>query len=247
MTEAEPIRIPMEISTPPAVFDLVLRGYDRRQVDEHVGRLEQELAELAWQRDVLDAERQQVRAARAEMEAERAAWEGERVVRPPTLSEVGNRVKEILSMSQQEAEQLRARTARECEQERRKVEQEIAKAREEFAAESAQTKAELRRDLDLTRREADADVAQTLHNAQVEAEGVVEAARHEADGIKIRANEILGAARQERTKVALYLTEVMERISAAQQFLSEAGEGKPGKNGEAPPPRATVQIDAMDD
>jgi chromosome segregation ATPase len=246
MTEAEPIqepiRIPMEISTPPAVFDLVLRGYDRRQVHEHIARLEQELAELAWQRDVLDAERQQVRAAREEVEAERAAWKDQRPVRPTSLSEAGERIQEILSLSQQEAEQLRARTARECEQERRKVDQEIAKAREQLAQESTRSKAELRRDLDLSKREADADVAQALHNAQVEADGMVDAARHEADGIKIRANEILAAARQERTKVALYLTEVMERISAAQQFLVEAGE-----SGEPTKPRATVQIDAMDD
>jgi chromosome segregation ATPase len=246
MTEAEPIpapiRIPMEISTPPAVFDLVLRGYDRRQVDAHIAKLEEELAEIAWQRDVLEGERQQLRRVRERLEAERAALD-QQPARPPSLSEVGERVQEILSMSQQEAEQLRARTARECEQERRKVDQEIAKAREDFARESTQQKAELRRDLDMNKREADAAVTETLHNAQVEADGVVEAARHEADGIKIRANEILAAARQERTKVALYLTEVMDRISAAQQFLAEAGE--PGET--AVRPRATVHIDAMDE
>src|SRR5882724_9162734 len=119
MTEAEPIpgpiRIPMEISTPPAVFDLVLRGYDRRQVDAHIGKLEEELAELAWQRDVLEGERQQLRRAREQVEAARVAWEQQPPARPPSLSEVGERVQEILSMSQQEAEQLRARTARECE------------------------------------------------------------------------------------------------------------------------------------
>jgi FtsZ-binding cell division protein ZapB len=242
MSEAEPIRIPMEISRPPAVFDLTVRGYDRRQVDEHIGRLEQELAELAWQRDVLDAEREQVRTAQEELAAERTAWEERRATWQPSFSALGERVNEILSMSQQEAEQLRARTARECEEERRKVDQEIAKTREAFAAESAQTKAELRRDLDLSRREAEAEGAQILHNARVEAESLVEAARHEADGIRIRAQEVLAAARQERTKVALQLSEVVERLTAAQQFLAEAGEPPAAPS----TPRAVVQIDAMD-
>jgi FtsZ-binding cell division protein ZapB len=242
MAEAQPIRIPMEISRPPAVFDLVVRGYDRRQVDEHVGRLEQELAELAWQRDVLDAERQQVRTAREEVANERAAWEEQKATWQPSFSSLGERVNEILSMSQQEAEQLRARTARECEEERRKVDQEIARTREAFTAESAQTKAELRRDLDMTRREADVEAAQILHNARSEAESLMEAARHEADGIKIRAQEILAAARQERTKVARQLSEVADRLNSAQQFLADAGESP-----DAPPPRTVVHIDAMDD
>jgi hypothetical protein len=243
MAEAQPIRIPMEISRPPAVFDLVVRGYDRRQVDEHVGRLEQELAELAWQRDVLDSERQQVRAAREEVAAERATWEEQRATWQPSFSALGERVNEILSMSQQEAEQLRVRTARECDDERRAAEQEIAKIREAFAAESAQTRAELRRDLDLARREAEAEAAQIVHNARTEAESLVEAARHEADGIRLRAQEILAAARQERTKVALQMSEVADRLSSARQFLNEAGEPTAAPQ----PPRHVVQIDAMND
>ena len=243
MTEAEPIRIPVEISRPPAVFDTAVRGYDRRQVDEHVGRLEQELAELAWQRDVLDSERQQVRAAREEIAAERAAWEDQKASWQPSFAALGERVNEILTMSQQEAEQLRIRTARECEEQRRAAEQEIAKVREAQAADDARVKAELRRDLDMARREAEAEAAQILHNARTEADGLVEAARHEAEGIKIRAQEILAAARQERTKLAMHLAEVSERLASAQNFLADAGESPDV----LPPPRTVVHIDAMDD
>jgi hypothetical protein len=242
MSEAEPIKIPVEISRPPAVFDLVVRGYDRRQVDEHVGRLEQELAELAWQRDVLDAERQQVRAVREEIAGERAAWEEQKASWTPSFAALGERVNEILTMSQQEAEQLRLRTVRECEETRRALDQEMAKAREALAAEHVQNKAELRRDLDMTRREAEAEAAQILHNARTEADSLVEAARHEADGIRIRAQEILAAARQERTKLAMHLSEVADRLASAQSFLAEAGESP-----DAPPPRNVVHIDAMDD
>jgi cell division septum initiation protein DivIVA len=243
MADAQPIRIPMEISRPPAVFDVVVRGYDRRQVQEYLSGLEQELAELAWQRDVLDAERQQVRVAREELVAERAAWEQERIGWQPSFAALGERVNEILTMAQQEAEQLRTRTARESQEERRTVEQEINKAREELATQSVHTKAELRRDLDLARREAEAEAAQILHNARTEAESLVQAARHEAEGIRIRAREILAAAWQERTKITLQLAEVVERISSAHQFLTDVGESADG----SAPPRIVVHIDAMDD
>jgi cell division septum initiation protein DivIVA len=243
MVDAQPIRIPMEISRPPAVFDVVVRGYDRRQVQEYLSGLEQELAELAWQRDVLDAERQQVRAAREELVAERASWEEEKAGWQPSFAALGERVSEILTTAQQEAEQLRTRTKRECEEGRRTVEQEIGKTREELAAQSVQQKAELRRDLDLARREAEAEAAQILHNARSEAESLVQAARHEADGIRIRAREILAAARQERTKAALQLAEVAERINSAHQFLADAAESADG----SAPPRIVVHIDAMDD
>ncbi len=119
------------------------------------------------------------------------------------------------------------------------MDQETAKAREAFTTESAQVKAELRRDLDMSRRDADVEAAQIVHNARTEAERLVEAARHEADGIRIKAQEILAAARQERTKVALQLSEVVDRISNAQQVITEAGEKAP--------PRTVVHIDAMDD
>jgi cell division septum initiation protein DivIVA len=233
----------MEISRPPAVFDVVVRGYDRRQVQEYLSGLEEELAELAWQRDVLDGERQQVRAACEELAAERAAWEEAKAGWQPSFAALGERVNEILTMAQQEAEQLRTRTARECEEERRTVEHETGKAREEFAIQSVQMKAELRRDLDLARREAEAEAAQILHNARSEAESLVEAARHEAEGIRIRAQEVLAAARQERTKAALQLAEVVERINSAHRFLVDAGESVDG----SAPPRIVVHIDAMDD
>src|SRR5262249_18445929 len=74
-----------------------------------------------------------------------------------------------------------------------------------------------------------------------EADSLVEAGRHEADGIRIRAKEVLASARQERTKVALQLTEVADRITAARQFLDEAADS-PDTPG---PPRIVGHIDAM--
>jgi cell division septum initiation protein DivIVA len=247
----EPIHIPVEISRPPTVFDLVVRGYDRRQVDEHVTRLEQELAELAWRRDVLEAERQQVRAGREQLERERAEWERTKQDWQPSFSALGDRVSQILAMSQTEAEQLRTRTIRECAEERRKLEQELAAAKETAARHSAQSKAALRRELEAMRRAAEVDSAQIVHNARSEADAMLEAARRDVDGIRIRALELLASARQQRTKVALQLTEVTERVAAAQQLLAEAGEpagtGESADGEAAPPPRIVVQIDAMED
>ncbi|HSV67753.1 MAG TPA: hypothetical protein VLJ59_17865 [Mycobacteriales bacterium] len=268
MAEAQPIRIPVEISRPTRVFDLVVRGYDRRQVDDHIIRLEQELAEVVWQHDVLESERHQVRAGLADLDRQRAEWEERKATWQPSFAELGERVSTILSLAQQEAEQFRTRTAREHADEHRRAEREIAAARETFEHEMAESRAGLRRDLDLMRREAEAAAVQIVHTARSEADALVEAARHEADGIRIRAQEMLAAARQERARVVHQLGELTDRLKAAQNFLAEAGEplappapaGPTGPTGTAGPadtagraapaparPRAVVHIDAMDD
>src|SRR5664280_3744356 len=64
---AEPIRIPVPVESPSVVFDVVGRGYDRRQVHEQLHRQEQELAELRWELEALQAERDSVREDRARL------------------------------------------------------------------------------------------------------------------------------------------------------------------------------------
>src|ERR671939_385629 len=84
--------------TPPA-FDIVLRGYERRQVDEHLatllkerGNAERRAAELEKQ---LNRLRQDVESTRHE-QAE------------PSYAGLGARVEKILRLAEEEARDLRA-------------------------------------------------------------------------------------------------------------------------------------------
>src|SRR5689334_25260467 len=75
-----------EDSTPPREFDVVLRGYDRHQVEEHIKQLDNEVRQSreqtsAMQRELSDAHRQ--------------LQEQER----PTYSGLGARIEQLLRLA----------------------------------------------------------------------------------------------------------------------------------------------------
>ncbi|HEY9476777.1 MAG TPA: hypothetical protein VIS06_23380, partial [Mycobacteriales bacterium] len=133
---AEPIRIPVEITAAPPVFELTSRGYDRAQVDQHLLAAEQELAEVTWQRDWLESrekeverERERLAADRAEWEAERDAWQAEKDAWEPSPTKIGDRAHTILRLAHQEAEGLLEATRRDCAERRARDEAEATEAR----------------------------------------------------------------------------------------------------------------------
>jgi len=106
---------------PPALptFDLALRGYDRRQVDEYLDRVEHDLSVAQADRDAastriallekrLDELENELQAARHQLA------EGAR----PTYAGLGRRVEQLLSIAEEEAERLRADALRDTAEER---------------------------------------------------------------------------------------------------------------------------------
>ena len=82
--------------TPPA-FDIVLRGYERRQVDEHLSTLVND--RVAAERKAQELEKQVARV-RAEFEASD--------VSEPNYASLGARVEKILRLAEEEARDVRA-------------------------------------------------------------------------------------------------------------------------------------------
>lgn len=219
--QGEPIRIPVEISSPSPIFNVVAKGYDRAQVDEHLFNLAQEMAELKWQHEFWQSQRDVIERDRTQLEEERAAFLADRDSWEPSFALLGDRAQQILRMAQAEADALRERTTADCEAERSSAEAEMTEWRSTFDRQKAESIAELRQELEHMRLEADDKAAHVMHSAHTKADALLEESRHKAEAIELRANNDLSAARQERHKIAQQLAELVDRIQASSHWLAE--------------------------
>lgn len=243
---AEPIRIPVEVTAAPPIFDQVARGYDRTQVDEYILTVEQEMAELCWQRDWLESREREVRrdterlaTERAEWEAERDAWQAEKDAWEPSPARIGDRAHLILRMAHDEADALLEATRRDCDERRAADAAEAEQARAEFERSAAEARAGLRRELELERLRAQAEAHEVVHRARQQAARLTETARHDSETLRLRALEYLAAARQERAKAASLLGDLAERLRGVSERL--------GSHDEDLPRRLVVLTSLLDD
>jgi hypothetical protein len=161
-------------------FDIVLRGYERKQVDGHLGRLNSE--RLAGSQRI-DALERRVEELHIELQnAQKRAAESE-----PTYAGLGARVEKILRLAEEEATDLKLEARASTEKDRKAVEasagQVRAQADEDARARREQTRQEAAKLLE----EAGKKVAQVRAEAaneaaakRDEAEGILEAARAKA-------------------------------------------------------------------
>jgi hypothetical protein len=151
-----PLRSPEEGG--PA-FELVRRGYDREQVENHLGWLEDQLrnAEIAR-----DAAEHAAASAAAEAESAREALESGR----PLWHELGDRVTQILTLAEDQGAEVRAQRTAEAEQllaDARAVAVEADRVHGTRIREAQETAAKLEAD-------AAAAAAQTIAEAQAQAD-----------------------------------------------------------------------------
>jgi cell division septum initiation protein DivIVA len=194
MSEDDHLHLPAEQET--SGFDVVLRGYDRRQVEDYVERVEVALAE-ADREHLEDGERLaalsqevaalQVRLADAE---QRAAG------LPEPASRIGERLATMLRLAEEEAEQI------------------VTQAQERAAASTAERTEDLdRRELDV--RSAAAEAEQTRLDAQRDAEAVRSRAQQEAQALQAdarrQADAAVGQAREEADHLVRSATEEAAR------------------------------------
>ncbi|MCW2599852.1 MAG: hypothetical protein JWM02_1681 [Frankiales bacterium] len=190
MTDDDLLPLPTEQET--TGFDVVLRGYDRRQVEDYVQRVEVALSE-ADRQIADDGERL------AALEVEVASLhsrvvEAEQVAAglPEPASRVGERLATMLRLAEEEAEQI------------------VTQAQERAAASSSERTAELdRREADV--RDATAEAEQTRLDAQRDAEAVRSRAQQEAQTLQAdarrEADEAVAAAREESARLLRSATE----------------------------------------
>jgi cell division septum initiation protein DivIVA len=186
MTRGTSVAMTMN-ETPPA-FDIVLRGYERRQVDEHLSTLVTD--RMAAERKAGELEKQVARV-RAEYEASDHA--------EPNYATLGARVEKILRLAEEEARDLRAEADSAGEQTRAKAGEDAEAIRK-----AAEAEAERRRS------EAEANSEKMLEQAKVEAERIRTEAGNESQAKLTSAENIVEEARAKAAQIA---TEVEAKLA----------------------------------
>jgi len=220
-------------------FNVTLRGYDRRQVDQYAHTTETQLATALAESNRLGAK---VRALSEDLEA--AQEELTELRRRPAITEkasfkhLGLRVEQILSEAEQQAEQvrveandeatqLRARLAEEVSRIRAGLADEVAYGRERLAEEVAGQRERLaledhevreahareRHEIEEARQacvQAERQAAQKLEIAQAEQAR----AESDLDRLKVASQQLVAAAQAEYERVTASAMENAERIHA---------------------------------
>lgn len=189
---AETTVIPMA-SASNREFDLVLRGYDRGQVDHHIDVLQA----------LLTASEQATEQARAQ--AARLAEEAAQLRRNQPadggaagFAGLGRRVERILSLAEEQAAETRAR-----------AEREVAEAR----AEAARARTEVQVSRQEVLREAEQAASRLQASAQERAEAVLGAAREEAERIVAAGRQELARLAEQRDAIRAELAGLRRRLS----------------------------------
>jgi cell division septum initiation protein DivIVA len=147
-------------------FEMQMRGYSRRQVDEYVARRNAEIRDLehrlARALDESEHLRREISTVRQQALAGRPAHE-----------EVSERIGQILKLAEDEAKA-----------QRNKTDEEIAGLRAETQQESERLRTEARQESDRVRTDAREQAERMLTAAQEQAERTISVARTEADKLR---------------------------------------------------------------
>ncbi|WP_433264353.1 hypothetical protein ACQPZF_34810 [Actinosynnema sp. CS-041913] len=234
-----------------AGFDVVYRGFHRRQVIEHLENLEEQLrftnvdraealAQAADLRKLLemtrhDLEEARARAERLEMSPDTTLGASERLHRMLLLAE--DEAAELRLRAEREVDSLRKRTDVEVAEQRRVAEEEVAALRaaaeqrsRELREAAADRTAELdQREVDLERRRAEVEAHLQARTEQVEAECAAAMARAHEDADRLRretteeCDRLAAEAEAKRVKARNFfeLTMTRQRNEAAQHFAEQ--------------------------
>lgn len=120
-------------------FDVAMRGYDRRQVQDHIERMDSDLASAASERDAAMARSAdlaaQLASAYAEVESLRRKIRTD-VSTVVTAENVSDRIRTMLELAEEEAARLREEAQLYADQTRRSTDEDVARVRSEARAES---------------------------------------------------------------------------------------------------------------
>lgn len=184
--------LPLQDEPESTGFDVVLRGYDRRQVEDYVERVEVALAE-ADRQHADDGERlatleQEVlslhhRVAEAE---ERAAG------LPEPASRIGERLATLLRLAEEEAEQIVTQAQERAAASMSERTEDLDRREAEVlgaAAAAEQTRLDAQRDADTLRARAQQEAQTLAADSRRQADALVAEAREQADTVIAQATE----------------------------------------------------------
>jgi cell division septum initiation protein DivIVA len=189
-TDLLPLRSPEEGG--PA-FELVRRGYDRDQVENHLGWLEDQLrnAEIAR-----DAAEQVAASASAEAEAAREELASGR----PQWHELGDRITQMLTLAEEQGAEIRAQRSQEAD---------------ELLTDARQSAADAERIHSTRVREAETEAQEIVTSAQAEADRMLMRAQQETAEEERAAARRLAELERQRDAVNAQLTRLHETLAQA--------------------------------
>lgn len=192
--------VPLDEETEQRGFDVVLRGYDRTQVDRHVAWLEELLATAEQQgsaaEQAANAAREEAARARRDAGAMQAQLERGR----PTYQALGERIGHMLTLAEQEADAMRAAARTEVDGLQGKLAQQEAAAGKEREGRS---------------RAAEQEAAALVRRAREEADRVVGEARRQAAGMTAQAQQQVDQLTGQRDAIRAELTRLRDGLAAA--------------------------------
>ena len=189
--------VPLQETAEASGFDVVLRGYDRRQVDDYLDRVEVALTE-ADERHAQDGERiSALEKHVAQVQQELADTSRRASGQPEPASLLTARLAEMLRLAEQEATAIRAEATTEAESV-------VGVAKAQAARESSERDDALRKREQEVARAAETAESSTLQ-AQTDAEALRARAQAGADELRTageqEARTVRGDARAEAEKV----------------------------------------------
>lgn len=216
-------------------FDVVMRGYDRRQVEAYVLQCQHHIRDLAQRLALAEQEVERVRAE--------AAVAIEKAAAKPVHEGVSERLAQILRLANEEAERERANAAdeiavlrakafaetqdlreqalRETEEVRRQAIAEIEAKREQVEAETDALCRRVEAETEALRQDAEQEASQERAQAQAEAERVLSEAQATADHDLAQARDEAERLEETARSEAEHL-----RVTAQQRAESLIGEAE---------------------
>lgn len=220
-------------------FAIVMRGYDRNQVEARLGQLERSLREARARVEDLDARSLQL--AERLSETHRQLREGQR----PSFTGVGARIEQLLTLAEEQAAAMVAEATAEAadvradaqavlgearagadrevqevrETARREAEEMLSRAREE----SQQRRSDLAAELDRTRADAEQDIAQRHQGGMEQAEAaLIEAEARAATAMAWAAQAEQVGERSRRAAEEEAATLLLEARRSSEELLARA-------------------------
>lgn len=216
MTDEE--MLPLQGDHDTGGFDVVLRGYDRHQVEDYIERVELALGEAdrlhredGERLAALEEEVRAVKVALAETERRAAGL-------PEPLSNVGERLATILRLAEEEADEVvahaRERAAKETAERTAALEQREARIAG-AAAEADRVRLEAQQDATALREQAQREAADLVRRAKEQAQEVLDSAAEEADRRRRTAEEDVAILHEDAR------AREQERLAAADAEVAE--------------------------
>jgi peptidoglycan DL-endopeptidase RipA len=161
-------------------FELALRGYDKRQVDQFVSRVDGEMSSLVAERERAFGQVRDLSARLEQVQAELVELRQRPVqVERASFRDLGPTVDQILALAEQQAKTITDDGGRWAAEQRAEAERVLAEARQRADRLRADSEAVCER-AELEARRVDEQSARQVEQARAEAEGLVQEARAQA-------------------------------------------------------------------